>query len=363
MAEVRFEQATRVYPGSDVPAVDALDLTIADGEFMVLVGPSGSGKTTALRMLAGLEEVDAGSVVIDGRDVSDDPPKRRDVAMVFQNYALYPYLTVAANIGFPLRMAKVPKAQREARVREVAELLELTPFLERKPGQLSGGQRQRVAMGRALVREPRVFLMDEPLSNLDAKLRVQMRADIAELQGRLGVTTVYVTHDQAEAMTLGHRVAVLRDARLQQCDTPRVLFDRPVNTFVAGFVGSPAMNLCRVPCRDDGSISFGGRTIELPAAARAAAAFNGRPGVIVGVRPEALELSADGVPASVDAIEELGSDAFVFCSAELADGPARLTARVEARRAPERGARVHLRPSAEHEPHLFDAVSGERLAD
>jgi multiple sugar transport system ATP-binding protein len=218
-------------------------------------------------------------------------------------------------------------------------------------------------MGRALVREPRVFLMDEPLSNLDAKLRVQMRADIAELQGRLGVTTVYVTHDQAEAMTLGHRVAVLRDARLQQCDTPRVLFDRPVNTFVAGFVGSPAMNLCRVPCRDDGSISFGGRTIELPAAARAAAAFNGRPGVIVGVRPEALELSADGVPASVDAIEELGSDAFVFCSAELADGPARLTARVEARRAPERGARVHLRPSAEHEPHLFDAVSGERLAD
>jgi multiple sugar transport system ATP-binding protein len=358
MAEVRFEQATRVYPGSDAPAVDALDLTIADGEFVVLVGPSGSGKTTALRMLAGLEEIDAGSVVIDGRDVSDDPPKRRDVAMVFQNYALYPYLTVEANIGFPLRMAKVPRAQRDARVREVAELLELTPFLERKPGQLSGGQRQRVAMGRALVRQPRVFLMDEPLSNLDAKLRVQMRADIAELQGRLGVTTVYVTHDQAEAMTLGHRVAVLKDGRLQQCDTPRALFDRPVNTFVAGFVGSPAMNLCRVPLGDDGSITFGGRTIELPTGARSA---NGRPGVIVGVWPEVLELGAEGLPATVEAIEELGSDAFLFCGAELADGHARLTARVDARHAPERGSRVHLRPSAEHEPHLFDAATGDRL--
>jgi multiple sugar transport system ATP-binding protein len=360
MAEVRFERATRVYPGSDVPAVDALDLDIADGEFMVLVGPSGSGKTTALRMLAGLEEVDAGAVFIDGRDVSDDPPKRRDVAMVFQNYALYPYLTVAANIAFPLRMAKVSRAERDARVREVAELLELTPFLERKPGQLSGGQRQRVAMGRAIVRQPRVFLMDEPLSNLDAKLRVQMRADIAELQGRLGITTVYVTHDQAEAMTLGHRVAVLKDAQLQQCDTPRALFDRPVNTFVAGFVGSPAMNLCRLPCADDGSVSFGGVEVRPPAGVNGATASNPKP-VIVGVRPEALELSSEGLAASVEVIEELGSDAFVFCSAELADGPARLVARVDARRAPARGERVSLRPSPEHEPHLFDAVSGERL--
>jgi multiple sugar transport system ATP-binding protein len=213
-------------------------------------------------------------------------------------------------------------------------------------------------MGRAIIRQPQVFLMDEPLSNLDAKLRVQMRADIAELQGRLGVTTVYVTHDQAEAMTLGHRVAVLKDGRLQQCDTPRALFDRPVNTFVAGFVGSPAMNLCRVPLGDDGSITFGGRTIELPTGARSA---NGRPGVIVGVRPEALELGADGLPATVEAIEELGSDAFLFCGAELADGHARLTARVDARHAPERGSRVHLRPSAEHEPHLFDAATGDRL--
>jgi multiple sugar transport system ATP-binding protein len=356
MADVRFEQATRTYPGSDIPAVDALDLDIADGELMVLVGPSGSGKTTALRMLAGLEEVDAGAVMIGGRDVSDDPPKRRDVAMVFQNYALYPYLTVGANIGFPLRMARVPKAQREARVREVADLLELTPFLERKPGQLSGGQRQRVAMGRAIVREPRVFLMDEPLSNLDAKLRVQMRADIAELQARLGVTTVYVTHDQAEAMTLGHRVAVLRDARLQQCDTPRALFDRPVNIFVAGFVGSPSMNLCRVPLRDDGAAAFGALGLELPGV-RA----NGRREAIVGVRPEAMELAANGLDAGVELVEELGSDAFVYCSAELAGMPARLVARVPARHAPERGERVRLRPSPEYAPHVFDAETGERI--
>src|SRR3954470_1890934 len=356
MADVRFEQATRTYPGSDIPAVDALDLDIADGELMVLVGPSGSGKTTALRMLAGLEEVDAGAVMIGGRDVSDDPPQRRDVAMVFQKHPLYPYLTVAANIGFPLRMARMPKGQREARVREVADLLELTPFLERKPGQLSGGQRQRVAMGRAIVREPQVFLMDEPLSNLDAKLRVQMRADIAELQARLAVTTVYVTHDQAEAMTLGHRVAVLRDARLQQCDTPRVLFDRPVNTFVAAFVGSPAMNLCRVPLDDDGAAAFGALALELPGL-RA----NGRGEAIVGVRPEAMELAAEGLDAGVEVIEELGSDAFVFCSAELPGVPTRLVARVPARRAPERGERVRLRPSPEYAPHVFDAETGERI--
>jgi multiple sugar transport system ATP-binding protein len=351
MADVRFEQATRIYPGSDVPALDALDLDIADGELMVLVGPSGSGKTTALRMLAGLEEVDAGAVYIAGRDVSDDAPKRRDVAMVFQNYALYPYLTVADNIAFPLRVAKVSKRDRAARVREVAELLELTPFLERKPGQLSGGQRQRVAMGRAIVRQPRVFLMDEPLSNLDAKLRVQMRADIAELQGRLGVTTVYVTHDQAEAMTLGHRVAVLRDARLQQCDTPRVLFDRPVNTFVAGFIGSPAMNLCTFPV-SGGKVAFGSVTLD---------AVNGRDEVVVGVRPEALALGTDGVDARVDVVEELGLDAYVYCTADLPAGEQRLVARVDTRHAPERGERVRVRPSGEYEPHYFSADSGERL--
>ena len=355
MAEVRFEQATRIYPGSDMPAVDALDLDIANGEFMVLVGPSGSGKTTALRMLAGLEEVDAGAVYIGGRDVSDDPPKRRDVAMVFQNYALYPYLTVAANIAFPLRMAHVSRAERDRRVREVAELLELTPFLERKPGQLSGGQRQRVAMGRAIIREPRVFLMDEPLSNLDAQLRVQMRAEIAELQGRLGVTTVYVTHDQAEAMTLGHRVAVLRGARLQQCDTPRALVDRPANTFVAAFVGSPAMNLCRVPLGEHGTVAFGDSPLAVPART------NGRSRLVVGVRPEALELGERGVPASVEAVEELGSDTYLYCAAELDGAPVRLVARVDARHAPQRGAHVRLRPSPEYEPHVFDAETGERI--
>ncbi len=355
MAEVRYVQATRIYPGSDVPALEALDLEIGDGELMVLVGPSGSGKTTALRMLAGLEEVDAGAVYIGDRDVSDDAPKNRDVAMVFQNYALYPYLTVLDNMAFPLRVAKVRRSEREARVREVAEMLELTPYLERKPGQLSGGQRQRVAMGRAIIRQPRVFLMDEPLSNLDAKLRVQMRADIAALQARLGVTTVYVTHDQAEAMTLGHRVAVLRDARLQQCDTPRVLFDRPANTFVAGFVGSPAMNLCTLPVSGDGTMLWGELPIESPTGA------NGRSEIIVGVRPEALELGSEGLEAAVEVVEELGADAFVFCTTELPGGPVRIVARVEARHAPPRGERVRVRPSPDHDLHFFDADSGVRL--
>ena len=252
MAEIRYEQATAIYPGAEVPAVESLDLQIANGELIVLVGPSGSGKTTALRMLAGLEEVYAGNIFIGDRDVTDLDPKDRDVAMVFQNYALYPFLDVGANMGFPLKMAKVPKAERERRVGEVAKLLELTDYLARKPGQLSGGQRQRVAMGRAIVREPKAFLMDEPLSNLDANLRVQMRAEISSLQTRLGVTTVYVTHDQVEAMTMGHRVAVLRDGRLLQCASPRELYDRPANTFVAGFIGSPAMNLIRVPLSSEG---------------------------------------------------------------------------------------------------------------
>jgi multiple sugar transport system ATP-binding protein len=351
MADVRYEQATRIYPGNDVPAVDALDLHIADGEFMVLVGPSGSGKTTALRMLAGLEEVDAGSVYIGERDVTDDAPKNRDVAMVFQNYALYPYLTVFDNIAFPLRIARVPKSIRAGRVHEIARMLEIEEFLDRKPGQLSGGQRQRVAMGRALIRSPSVFLMDEPLSNLDAKLRVQMRADIAALQSRLGVTTVYVTHDQAEAMTLGHRVAVMKDARLQQCDAPRVLYERPANTFVAGFIGSPSMNLCRVPCTN-GSVSLGGVTVPVPVGASGS--------VVVGFRPESLDVAPDGIPASVEVVEELGADAYVFCVAQLADGPAKLVARVETRHAPARGERVTLRPRAD-EAHVFDPESGARL--
>jgi multiple sugar transport system ATP-binding protein len=357
MANVRFELATRIYDGTDAPAVDALDLEIADGEFLVLVGPSGSGKTTALRMLAGLEQVDAGTIWIGTRDVTDMPPKQRDVAMVFQNYALYPYLTVAANIAFPLRIARVAKSERDRRVREVALLLGLEPYLERRPGQLSGGQRQRVAMGRAIIREPSVFLMDEPLSNLDAKLRVQMRAEIAALQSRLGVTTVYVTHDQSEAMTLGDRVAVLGDGRLQQCDTPRELYARPANTFVAGFIGSPAMNLCLARCGDDGAVSLGGVELHLP---NGAAGRSGRD-VIVGLRPEALELAADGMPASVEVVEEIGADSYVFAAAEVGGEPTKLVARVETKHAPERGERVNLRPRA-GEAHLFDPATGVRLA-
>ncbi|NUT55536.1 MAG: ATP-binding cassette domain-containing protein [Thermoleophilia bacterium] len=358
MADVRFLQATRMYPGTDAPAVDGLTLDIDDGELVVLVGPSGSGKTTALRMLAGLEEVDAGAILIGGRDVTDLAPKRRDVAMVFQNYALYPYLTVEQNIGFPLRIAKVRKSERARRVREVAELLGLTEFLQRKPGQLSGGQRQRVAMGRAIVREPSVFLMDEPLSNLDAKLRVQMRADIAALQSRLGITTVYVTHDQSEAMTLGHRVALLKDGKLQQCEAPRELYDRPVNTFVANFIGSPAMNLCELPCGPNGSIPFGGETVPLPAAAAAA----GWATIILGLRPESLELAGAGIPARVEVVEEIGADAYVFCVAEVAGDEVKLVARCETRDAPAREARVHLRPRP-HEAHLFRPDTGERVAD
>ena len=353
MADVRYEQATRIYPGTDAPAVDALDLHVGDGEFMVLVGPSGSGKTTALRMLAGLEEVDAGSVLIGGRDVTDLAPKKRDVSMVFQSYALYPYLTVAANIGFPLRIAKVRKAERDKRVREVAKLLGLEEYLERKPAQLSGGQRQRVAMGRAIVRLPSVFLMDEPLSNLDAKLRVQMRADIAALQADFGVTTVYVTHDQSEAMTLGHRVAVMRDGRLQQCGPPRELYDRPSNTFVAGFIGSPSMNLCTLPI-SNGAISLGGASIT---AARA----NGRQDLVVGLRPESLDVAPDGLPARVEVVEELGADSYLFCTAEIAGQQTRLVARVETRRAPARGEQVSLKPRPD-EAHLFDPESGDRLA-
>jgi multiple sugar transport system ATP-binding protein len=356
MAEVRFEQATKVYPGTDAAAVDALDLEANDGELLVLVGPSGSGKSTALRMLAGLEEVDAGSILIGDRDVTDLPAKERDIAMVFQNYSLYPYLDVAANIAFPLKMAGVRRAERERRVREIAELLDLVPYLARKPSQLSGGQRQRVAMGRAIVREPSAFLMDEPLSNLDAKLRVQMRAEIAALQRRLGVTTVFVTHDQVEAMTMGHRVAVLRDGRLQQCDTPRALYDRPANVFVAGFIGSPAMSLCTVPVDAGGGVELGGAPVA------SASALAGRDRVVVGLRPESLELAGDGLPARVQVVEELGADAYAFCVGEVAGEETRLVARADARRPPAIGERVSLRVRA-GEAHLFDATSGERLAE
>src|SRR5690349_15771275 len=284
MAGVKFVSATRVYAKDAPPAVDALELDIKDGEFMVLVGPSGSGKTTALRMLAGLEPLDGGRIEIGGADISDTPPKDRDIAMVFQNYALYPSKTVADNMGFALKMRHVPKPERDRRVREAARLLDLdAALLDRKPRQLSGGQRQRVAMGRAIVREPKVFLMDEPLSNLDAKLRVQTRSQIAELQRRLGITTVYVTHDQVEAMTMGDRVAVLKDGLLQQVDTPSQMYDKPANVFVAGFIGSPAMNLLEVGVQGE-TMKFG--NAELPLRRETAGeAHKAGHAITVGVRP------------------------------------------------------------------------------
>jgi multiple sugar transport system ATP-binding protein len=354
VADVRYVGATRIYAGTPAPAVDALDLEIGDGEFVVLVGPSGSGKTTALRMLAGLEEVDAGAIFIGERDITDVAPKNRDVAMVFQNYALYPYLTVAANIAFPLKIAKVDKAERERRVGEVATMLGLVDYLHRKPGQLSGGQRQRVAMGRAIIREPSVFLMDEPLSNLDAKLRVQMRADIAALQARLGVTTVYVTHDQSEAMTLGHRVAVLKDGTLQQFDSPRALYRTPANTFVADFIGSPSMNLTTLAL-ENGGVSFGGVAIPVPDAIR-----DGRGAMVVGLRPESLELGPEGCAAVVEVVEEIGADTHVFCEADVGGQTAKLVARVPTQVAPRQGERVHLRPGGD-QAHFFDPESGNRL--
>ncbi len=262
MATVTYSKATRIYPGTERPAVDHLDLEIGDGEFLVLVGPSGCGKSTSLRMLAGLEDVDDGSIFIDTRDVTHLPPKARDIAMVFQNYALYPHMTVYENMAFALKLRKTSKAEIDRRVKEAATLLQLEEYLSRKPKALSGGQRQRVAMGRAIVREPQVFLMDEPLSNLDAKLRVQTRSQIATLQAKLGITTVYVTHDQVEAMTMGHRVAVLLDGVLQQVDTPRALYDTPANVFVAGFIGSPAMNIKTVPLTEQGA-AFAELTVPL----------------------------------------------------------------------------------------------------
>ncbi|WP_433869108.1 ABC transporter ATP-binding protein [Saccharopolyspora sp. CA-218241] len=354
MAGVSYDAVTRRYPGSTRAAVDALDLDIADGEFLVLVGPSGCGKTTSLRMLAGLEDIDGGRIRIGDRDVTRVAPKERDIAMVFQNYALYPHMSVAANMGFALKMAGTPKSEIAHRVAEAARVLDLEPYLDRKPRGLSGGQRQRVAMGRAIVRQPQVFLMDEPLSNLDAKLRVQTRTQIASLQRRLGVTTVYVTHDQVEAMTMGDRVAVLKDGLLQQCAAPGELYDRPANAFVAGFVGSPAMNLLTVPVTGDG-VRLGG--IDVPVE-RDAMRDAGRT-VTVGVRPEDLRLADDGVPLEVDLVEELGADAYVYGRARLDGTEHQVVTRVKGRQSPARGAIVHLAPDSER-VHLFDG-GGRRL--
>ncbi|WP_309081258.1 ATP-binding cassette domain-containing protein [Zhihengliuella sp.] len=336
MATVTFDNTTRLYPGSTTPAVDSLNLEIADGEFLVLVGPSGCGKSTTLRMLAGLEDVNAGRILIGDRDVTDVAPKDRDIAMVFQNYALYPHMSVADNMGFALKIAGVDKDERRKRIEEAARLLDLTQYLDRKPKALSGGQRQRVAMGRAIVRSPQVFLMDEPLSNLDAKLRVQTRTQIASLTRRLGVTTVYVTHDQVEAMTMGDRVAVLKDGLLQQVDTPRNLYDRPANVFVAGFIGSPAMNLV-----DEGTQT-------------------------VGVRPEDLKLVSDSSvdehtwDVVVDVVEELGSDAFAYGRTQINGEEHEFVVRLDGRAQVKMGETLKVHAPAER-LHRFDNATGNRI--
>jgi multiple sugar transport system ATP-binding protein len=366
MATITYEQTTRRYPGSDRPALDGLDLDIADGEFLVLVGPSGCGKSTSLRMVAGLEDVDSGAIRIGERDVTDLPPKDRDIAMVFQNYALYPHMTVADNMGFALKIAGKPRDEIRRRVTDAARLLDLESFLDRKPKALSGGQRQRVAMGRAIVREPEVFLMDEPLSNLDAKLRVSTRTQIAALQRRLGTTTVYVTHDQVEAMTMGDRVAVLRDGVLQQCAVPRELYERPANAFVAGFIGSPAMNL-HTARLVDGKAEMAGARVPLPRDVAAAAESDDS--VILGFRPESLQIVSEqdgGIPMTVSLVEELGSDAFCYATLaehhpgdSLADN-SEIIARVDPRNPPAPGERIHAQIRS-GEAHLFSTNTGQRL--
>ena len=331
MATVTLDKVNKVYPNG-FQAIQDLSLDIVDGEFLVLVGPSGCGKSTALRMIAGLEEISGGELRIGDRVVNDVEPKDRDIAMVFQNYALYPHMTVAENIGFALKLAKVPKSEIAERVARAADILELTNYLDRKPGQLSGGQRQRVAMGRAIVREPAAFLMDEPLSNLDAKLRVQMRAEIAALQRSLGVTTFYVTHDQVEAMTMGDRVAVIKDGVLQQVDTPQNLYDFPVNVFVAAFIGSPSMNLFDATLMvsgDTATVSLGSQQLSLGAEVLSSRpelrAYDGK-NVVVGIRPEDFEDAAEApqihenqrLTVPVKLIEALGSELMVHFSIDAA---------------------------------------------
>ena len=362
MAEVEYARATCRYPGNPTPAVSELDLQVDDGEFMVLVGPSGSGKSTALRMVAGLEPVSSGEIRIAGTDVSDRAPKDRDIAMVFQNYALYPHMSVGENMGFALKLAGVGKEERQAKVLEAARLLDLEAYLDRKPKALSGGQRQRVAMGRAIVRQPSVFLMDEPLSNLDAKLRVETRANIAALQARLRTTTLYVTHDQVEAMTMGHRVAVLKDGVLQQAATPRTLYDRPANVFVAGFIGSPAMNLRTVDLVEGGA-KLDDLVVPLTRDVLAAASGAGLRQVTIGIRPEEIDIvdAPTGLKMDVALVEELGADAYVYGSltGDDADGK-RVVARPTSRALPHIGQTVHLAVNAEQE-HVFDPGTGLRI--
>ena len=363
MATVTFKEASRIYPKTVRKAVDRLNLEISDGEFVVLVGPSGCGKTTSLRMLAGLEPVDEGGIFIGEQNVVNLPPRSRDIAMVFQNYALYPHMNVGENMGFALKMAKMNKSEIASRVLEAAKILDLEDYLDRKPGQLSGGQRQRVAMGRAIVRKPQVFLMDEPLSNLDAKLRVSTRTQIAELQSRLGVTTLYVTHDQVEAMTMGDRVAVIKDGVLQQVDVPRTLYDSPINSFVAGFIGSPAMNLLTAMVVDNG-VQIGRTVVALP---RAFTQSVGKGPITVGLRPEALAIATegDGIQVVVKLVEELGSEAYIYGQMtdlggnEMAVSP-EIVVRVDPTVVAKSGDRITLRVK-DDSMLLFDAESGIRI--
>jgi multiple sugar transport system ATP-binding protein len=365
MAAITYEHATVQYPGAERPSVNSLDLDIADGEFLVLVGPSGCGKSTSLRALAGLENVTGGTIRIGDKDVTHLAPKDRDIAMVFQNYALYPHMTVADNMGFALKISKMNKEDIRKRVEEAARVLDLEQYLDRKPKALSGGQRQRVAMGRAIVRNPQAFLMDEPLSNLDAKLRVQTRTEIAALQRRLGVTTVYVTHDQVEAMTMGDRVCVLKDGYLQQVDTPRNLYDKPDNVFVAGFIGSPAMNLVDVDLEGEGAV-LGGRSFPLPRATMSALAVDGSKRATLGFRPESVRLvgEGEGFPFEVVVVEELGSDAFAYGTLHTsgsATGDKLITLRVDARKPPMKGEVIHIQINPD-EAHVFSAESGLRVS-
>ena len=376
MATVTFDKATRIYPGSDKPAVDQLDLEIQDGEFLVLVGPSGCGKSTSLRMLAGLEDVNSGRIFIGDKDVTDVQPKNRDIAMVFQNYALYPHMTVRENMGFALKIAGTPKAEIAQRVEEAARILDLEPYLDRKPKALSGGQRQRVAMGRAIVRKPQVFLMDEPLSNLDAKLRVQTRTQIASLQRELGVTTVYVTHDQTEALTMGDRVAVLAGGLLQQVGTPQEMYERPANEFVAGFIGSPAMNLGKF--KVEGNVAkLGTAEVPLSQATLDAMVPEDEGKITIGFRPEGLEVvsaeTENTIPIEVEFVEELGSDAYIYghlAGASTGHGLGsgsegkgeQLIVRVPPRTAPKPGGVIHTRIKAGQQ-HNFSASTGDRLPE
>jgi multiple sugar transport system ATP-binding protein len=383
MAEITFEGVTKIF-GDNIRAVDELSLHVAEGEFMVLVGPSGCGKTTALRMLAGLEDITSGSLSIGGSVVNNVLPKDRDVAMVFQNYALYPHMTVAQNMGFALKIRGQSKAEIATKVGEAAAILRLTEYLDRRPKALSGGQRQRVAMGRAIVRSPQAFLMDEPLSNLDAQLRVEMRLEIARIQRLLGVATVYVTHDQIEAMTMGDRVAVMRGGKLQQCDTPQDLYDHPTNDFVAGFMGSPPMNLLRVGLdRHNGvlAVALGSQRLDIPmsyASSHALPNVDG-PGVIFGVRPEDVEVldgpSADALTTRVERREALGAEILVHLSLVDDDGdnavvvndagavvarPTRLVAKMGPRSNVAVGDHLAVRLNPDHF-HFFDADSGRSL--